>query len=73
MSSTRPDILIGLVCAAGTDLADVKRQLRAQLAVVEYSYNEVKVSNGIAVALKIAESEDYYDRTIQLMDGGGYT
>lgn len=70
MSSNRPDIIIGLVGAAGTDLSDVKRQLKAQLAVVEYSYIEIKVSAGITSALKIAESEDYYERTVQLMDGG---
>lgn len=70
MSSNRPDVIIGLVCAAGTDLSDVKRQIKAQLAVVEYSYNEVKVSSGIASALKIKESKDFYDRTIQMMDGG---
>jgi cytidine deaminase len=70
VSLNRPDIIIGLVGAAGTDLSDVKRQLKAQLSVVEYSYIEIKVSNGIASALNIEESKDYYERTVQLMDGG---
>jgi deoxycytidylate deaminase len=70
VSSDRPDIIIGLVCAAGTDLSDVKRQLKAQLAVVEYRCNEIKVSTGIASALKIKESGDFHQRTVQLMDGG---
>ncbi len=70
MSSDRPDVIIGLVCAAGTDLSEIRRQLKAQLTVVEYDYNEVKVSTGIASALKIDESSDFYERTVQLMDGG---
>jgi cytidine deaminase len=41
----RPDIYIGLVAAAGTDLYDLKAQLRAQFAAMGYSYHEIKVSN----------------------------
>jgi deoxycytidylate deaminase len=70
VKSGRPDIIIGLVCAAGTDLSDVKRQLKAQLSVVEYGYSEIKVSLGIANALKISPEDDYYKRIVQLMDGG---
>ena len=40
----RPDIYIGLVGAAGTDLQAVKDQLRAQFAAIGYGYERVKVS-----------------------------
>ena len=44
----RPDIYIGLVAAAGTDLGSVKSQLRAQFAAIGYEYEEVRVSQLIA-------------------------
>lgn len=42
--SLRPDLYIGLVGAAGTDLEPVKSQLRAQLAALQYEYEDVKLS-----------------------------
>ena len=68
--SQKPDIFLGLICAAGTDLTEVKQQLRAQLAVVGYSVEEIKVSSAIAEALSLAEESDEYERTKGLMDAG---
>jgi cytidine deaminase len=68
--SVKPNIVIGLICAAGTDLTATKQQLRAQLAVVGYEYRELKVSAAIAEALELPEITDQYDRTLALMDGG---
>lgn len=44
----RPDIYIGLVGAAGSDLESVKLQLRAQLAALNYAYEEIKLSRIIS-------------------------
>lgn len=68
--SQKPTLYIGLTCAAGTDLTEVKQQLRAQLSIVGYEYKEIKVSAAIAEALEVAEGEDYYERTVSLMDAG---
>jgi cytidine deaminase len=68
--SIKPNLVIGLICAAGTDLKETKQQLRAQLAVVGYEYQEIKVSTAIADALEIPTTDDQYDRTVSLMDGG---
>lgn len=52
----RPDIYVALVCAAGTDLTIVKDQLRAQLAMVGYATEIIKVSKVLADALDIDTS-----------------
>ncbi len=70
MRAEKPNLYIGLVCAAGTDLAEVKQQLQAQLAVVGYKYCEIKVSSAIADALDIPSAEDEYERMLSLMEGG---
>ena len=44
----RPDIYIGLVGAAGTDLDPVKKQLRAQFLAIGYKWEEIKVSKLIS-------------------------
>ncbi len=70
MEVERPDLYVGLVCATGTDLTEVKRQIAAQLTVVRYKYKEIKVSSAIAEVLDIKESEDSYTRTLDLMSAG---
>ncbi len=71
MSDTpRPNLYIGLVCPAGTDLTDVKQQLKAQLVVVGYKYEEIKVSNAIKEALHVPESENEFFRIKSLMSAG---
>lgn len=67
---TKPNLVFGLVCAAGTDLSDLKQQLKGQLAVVGYEYKEIKVSSAISEALDIVPTTDEYQRTLSLMDGG---
>jgi deoxycytidylate deaminase len=69
-TTDRPDLYIGLVCAAGTDLTDVKNQLRAQLSVVGYRYEEIKVSTTIAELLEIKAPDDEYERILRLMRAG---
>lgn len=66
----KPNLIIGLVCAAGTDLSDIKQQLKAQLSVVGYTYAEIKVSSAISDALSILPIADEYERMRRLMDGG---
>lgn len=66
----KPNLYIGLICAAGTDLSAVKQQLQAQLAVVGYAYCEIKVSGAIADALDIPAEADEYNRMLSLMKGG---
>ena len=68
--SEKPDLYIGLVCAVGTDLSEIKQQLKAQLAVVGYTAKEIKVSSAIAEALSVPEITDDYERVKALMDGG---
>lgn len=68
---TRPDIYIGLVGAAGTDLEPVKNQIKAQFAAIGYSYEEIKVSRLIASFSELPQKrvpED--DRIRYLMDVG---
>ena len=67
---SRPDLYLALVCAAGTDLAEVKQQIKAQLAVVNYRCEHLKVSAHISTVLGIAASDDYFDNTVALMGGG---
>jgi hypothetical protein len=66
----RPDLYIGLVCAAGTDLTDVKAQIEAQLSRVGYRVQPVKVSNLIQEVLQYEDFENEYTRIKSLMDGG---
>lgn len=66
----RPDLYIGLVCAAGTDLTGVKNQLQAQLAVVGYNHEVIKVSRLITDLLKLDVADDEYQRIKTLMKGG---
>jgi len=68
---TRPDIYIGLVCAAGTDLTIVKDQLKANLAVVGYTPQIIKVSELLAEVLEIDSSNlDEFNRVSTLMQAG---
>ncbi len=66
----RPDLYIGLVCAAGTNLSDVKAQLEAQLSRVGYSVTPVKVSDLIQDVLQLGKFENEFVRIKSLMDGG---
>lgn len=66
----RPDLYVGLICAAGTNLTEIKAQLAAQLSVVGYKSEEIKVSSAIQELLAIDESSDEYDRIKSLMAGG---
>lgn len=67
----RPDLFIGLVGAAGTDLDPIKTQLRAQLASFEYKFVEVKLSQLIGGLCNIAtEGVPEDERIKDLMDGG---
>lgn len=68
--TVKPNIYIGLVCAAGTDLTDVKQQLKAQLAIVNYKYEEIKVSSLITEALELPTFDDEYQRMSELMAAG---
>lgn len=68
--ASRPDIYIGLVCAAGTDLTTVKQQIVAQLSKVQYELQEVKVSHLIKQLLSIEDVGDEYERMRSLMAGG---
>lgn len=67
----RPDIYVGLVGAAGTDLEPIKTQLKAHFGSYDYAYHEVKVSRLIQSFLNLAVvglPED--ERVKMLMDGG---
>ena len=67
----RPDIYIGLVGGAGTDLGPFKDQLKAQLASVDYTFSEIKVSRLIQSLCEIDTSGLPEDQRItQLMNGG---
>lgn len=68
--AARPDLFIGLVCAAGTDLGPIKNQLQAQLSVVGYDVQLVKVSGIISELLEIDPPADEYDRIRCLMAAG---
>lgn len=70
-TETRPDLYIGLVGAAGTDLDTVKTQIKAQLASFDYEYHEIKLSGLIAGFCEIAtEGVPEDERIKSLMDGG---
>src|SRR5690349_16994100 len=66
----RPDIYIGLVCAAGTDLSEVKKQIEAQLSTVGYRYVGVKVSGIISDLMDVSALNDEYLRMRHLMLAG---
>jgi deoxycytidylate deaminase len=66
----RPDVYIGLVCPAGTDLAVVKNQLEAQLSVVGYQPVYIKVSDLIKELLEISDKPNEFDRITDLMNCG---
>ncbi|HZF95935.1 MAG TPA: hypothetical protein VEZ20_13815 [Allosphingosinicella sp.] len=66
----RADLYIGLVCPAGTDLTEVRNQLKAQLSVVGYKYEDVKVSKLIAELMGVADTDDEYARISELMRAG---
>ena len=68
--TVKPNLVVGLVCPAGTDLAELKQQLRGQLAIVGYTYKDIKVSGAIAAALKLSPPVNEYERMRQLMAGG---
>lgn len=66
----RPDLYIALVGAAGTDLNIVRRELSAQMAVVGYTVEHVKVSNLIGQVLEVKSSTDEFSRIKNLMAAG---
>lgn len=66
----RPDLYIGLVGAAGTDLVSVLNELRAQMAVVSYSVEHIKVSDLLREVLEIGTIQDEYRRIKTLMAAG---
>lgn len=66
----RPDLYIGLVGAAGTDLNAVRDELRAQLSIVGYELAHIKVSDLIREVLEVAPAADEYSRMKALMAGG---
>lgn len=68
--SLRPDLYIGLVGAAGTDLVSVRNELRAQMAVVGYGIEHIKVSDLIREVLDVEAAEDEYKRIKNLMAAG---
>ncbi|URW74750.1 deaminase [Sphingomonas donggukensis] len=68
--SARPDLYVGLVCAAGTDLSDLKDQIQAQLSVVGYDIQIIKVSNLIKQIIELPHIDDEYYRMKALMRGG---
>ena len=69
-SAHRPDLYIGLVCAAGTDLSGVKAQIEAQLSRVGYKYQPIKVSSLIKDVLELPDFIDEHERVKSLMKGG---
>lgn len=80
-ATLRPDLVLGLVGAAGTDLSSIKQQLKAQFASFDYDYEEVKLSQHIAAVthtdvVNLPEDErirklmDSGDRIRQLYEGG---
>lgn len=67
---SRPDIYIGLVGAAGTDLSSVIRELRAQLSIVGYTVEHVKVSGLIKSVLEIPDCDNEFERMRWHMKAG---
>jgi deoxycytidylate deaminase len=69
-SELRPDLYIGLVGAAGTDLTIVLDELRAQLSIVKYDVEHIKVSDLIREVLEVPVAADEYTRMKTLMAAG---
>lgn len=69
-SEERADLYIGLVCAAGTDLTEVRNQLKAQLSVVGYKHQDIKVSSLISELIGVRPATDEYVRISDLMGAG---
>jgi cytidine deaminase len=69
-TTERPDLYIGLVCAAGTDLTEVRNQLNAQLSVIGYKHEDIKVSRLIAELMDVPASTDEFVRVRNLMRAG---
>ena len=67
----RPDVYIGLVGAAGTDLEPVKLQLRAQLAAIDYEYKEVKLSRIIGAFCGVDTGEFSEEKRIEALMNAG--
>ncbi|MEJ7928257.1 anti-phage dCTP deaminase, partial [Sphingobium sp. AN641] len=67
----RPDIYIGLVGAAGSDLESVKLQLRAQLAALDYAYEEIKLSRIIGEFCRVETSGTSEDKRIEALMNAG--
>lgn len=68
---SRPDIYIGLVGAAGTDLEPVKLQLRAQLAALDYEYREVKLSRIIGAFCGVDTTGLSEERRVEALMNAG--
>lgn len=66
----RPDIYIGLIGAAGTDLSGIRDELRAQLAIVGYNIENIKVSQLLSQVLTIPSAPDEFSRIKELMAAG---
>lgn len=66
----RPDLYIGLVCAAGTDLTEVKNQFEAQVSVLKYKKTDIKVSSMISEIVSADPVLDEYERIRNLMHYG---
>lgn len=67
----RPNIFLGLVAAAGTDLEPVKNQIKGQFAVAGYDYDEIKVSKLMSHFANVdTMGLNQYTRIITLMNLG---
>jgi hypothetical protein len=66
----RPDIYVGLVGAVGTDLTGVRNALQAQLAVVGYRVEHIKVSDLLKEVVDIKKKHTEKDRIKTLMLAG---
>lgn len=66
----RPDLYIGLVGAAGTDLKAVREELRGQLSIMGYTIEHIKVSELIREVIEIPLATDEYARMKNLMAAG---
>ena len=69
--SQRPDIYIGLVGAAGTDLEPIKSQLKAQLAALSYRSEDIKLSKIIEQFCSIDIAGMSEDQRIEALMNGG--
>jgi len=66
----KPNLVIGLICPAGTDLSEIKQQLTAQLSIVHYKCKDIKVSKAIGEALQIEPITDEFVRMRTFMQAG---